>query len=421
MNASQTSDEKCYQDAMISVDQAREFMLSKARPLGGSDAIATTAALGRIVAQAAVSAIDVPGYANSSMDGYAVRSSDFDVSSHRSDDISLLVAQRVAAGQVGSRLQPGEAARIFTGAPIPDGADAVVMQENCTLHGQRVTVHQRVAAGENVRPRGNDIQANSCVLPAGLRLRAQDLGLAASVGLAELKVRHRPRVALLSSGNELALPGQPLGPGQIYNSNRCTLHGLLQALGCEVRDFGLIPDAFEETVAALRTAADTADLVLSSGGVSVGEEDYIKRAVEHIGTVDMWRVAVKPGKPLTFGRIGDADFVGLPGNPVSVLVTFCLFVRPFILRRLGVQDVLAKSVRVRADFSWAKAAVRREYARARLSHSDAGESIARLHPKQGSDVLTSANWADGLVEILEGTTIVPGDLVSYFSFTELMS
>ena len=417
MSASTVDGAQCYSNGLISVEQAREFMLASARPLPGVENVAVSAALGRVLSQAATSTIDVPGYANSSMDGYAVRSREL----NPQGDTRLKVTQRVAAGQVGGDLHPGEAARIFTGAPIPDGADAVVMQENCTACDGEVLVHSNVSPGENVRPRGNDIEAQSVVLPAGLRLRAQDLGLAASVGLAELSVRRSPRVAILSSGDELVSPGESLGPGQIYNSNRFTLLGLLQGLGCRIQDLGLVPDNFDATVDALKEASGTADLVVSSGGVSVGDEDHIKSAVERIGSLDMWRVAVKPGKPLAYGRIADADFIGLPGNPVSVLVTFCLFVRPFILRRLGVQDVFAKPVRVRADFSWSKAAARREYARARLSFGDDGESTVELYPKQGSDVLTSATWADGLVEIPAGMPIARGDRVSYFSFAQLMS
>ena len=401
---------------MISVDQALAFMLARARPLEQTESVALTDALGRVLARAETSPIDVPGYANSSMDGYAVRASD----AAGDGPVSLRVAQRIAAGDTGVALMAGEAARIFTGAPLPEGADAVVIQEDCSQVGEQVSFRGPVNAGDNIRPRGNDIVAGSEILAAGTRLRPQELGLAASVGLARLDVVRRLRVGIFSSGDELVQPGKPLFPGAIYNSNRYTLLGLLSALGCETMDLGSVEDSLEATEAALIEAADASDVVVTSGGMSVGDEDHVKRAVERAGQLEMWRVAVKPGKPLAYGRIGTADFVGLPGNPVSTLLTFCLFVRPFLLRRQGVPAVLCQALELPAAFRWPRPGRRREYLRARLQQGDDGVTVG-IYPKQGSDVLTSTVWADGLVEIREGDTVEPGDLVPYYSFAELLS
>jgi molybdopterin molybdotransferase len=401
---------------MISVDQALALMLARARPLEETERVTLDDALGRVLARAETSPIDVPGFSNSSMDGYALRASD----AAGEGPVSLRVAQRIAAGDIGVAVAAGEAARIFTGAPLPEGADAVVIQEDCREDGGRVHFHGPVTAGDNVRPQGNDIVAGSEILAAGTRLRPQELGLAASVGLARLDVVRRLRVAIFSSGDELTQPGEPLAAGAIYNSNRYTLRGLLSALGCEIVDLGSVEDSLEATEAALVEAAAESDVVVTSGGMSVGDEDHVKRAVERVGQLEMWRVAVKPGKPLAYGRIRAADFIGLPGNPVSTLVTFCLFVRPFLLRRQGVPSVLCNPLRVPAAFRWPRPGRRREYVRARLEPGTYGVAVG-IYPKQGSDVLTSTVWADGLVEIREDDTVEPGDLVPYYSFAELLS
>ena len=373
-------------------------------------------ALGRIVAADVRAPIDVPGHANSAMDGYAVRAADIP----DDGEATLRVTQRIAAGEVGSPLAAGEAARIFTGAPVPEGADAIAIQEDCRLDGASVAVPGPLASGTFVRPRGNDIRAGTVVLAEGARVRPQEMGVVASVGVATVEVRRRPRVAIISSGDELCQPGEPLGPGQIYNSNRFTLLGLLRGLGCDIVDLGVVADTLAATRDALLEGAARADVLITTGGVSVGEEDHVRRALEMIGTLEMWKVAVKPGKPIVHGRIDTCDLLGLPGNPVSALVTFCLFVRPFILRRLGAAEVFPAPVLVTARFEWPRPGGRREFARARLMVTEDGETGAEVHPRQGSDVLSGAAWATGLVEVPEGTAVVPGDRIRYYSFGDLL-
>ncbi|MDH3317456.1 MAG: molybdopterin molybdotransferase MoeA [Gammaproteobacteria bacterium] len=416
MNVAQIPKDFCYPDGMISVDQARAFILDRARVVTETEIVDVFASLGRVLAEAHVSPIDVPGYANSAMDGYAVRSADF----KQKGEARLEITQRITAGVMGEVIGPGEAARIFTGAPVPEGADAVVMQERCQADGDFVTIPGPIPAGENIRPRGNDILAGREVLPRGIRMRPQEMGLAASVGLAQLSVFRKLKVAIFSTGDELVKPGEPLPTGKIYNSNRYTLTGLLIALGCEILDLGMVEDTLEATQRAFKEAASRADVIVTSGGVSVGEEDHVRAAVEAIGNIELWRVAVKPGKPLAYGRIGEADFLGLPGNPVSTLVTFCLFVRPFLLKRQGGAEVLPKPYPVRAAFEWRKATRRREFARARLLREDGEAPKAEIFPKQGSDVLTSTVWAEGVVEIPEGARVESGDTILFYPFADLL-
>lgn len=398
--------------AMLAVSEALDFLLAAARPVAGLENIPTLEANGRVLASSVVSAMNVPGHDNTQMDGYAVRAADC-----ASGDATLTVTQRIPAGHVGQPLLPGCAARIFTGALIPEGADAVVMQEQCEANDGLVTIRHAPKAGEWIRRTGEDISVGSVILAAGTRLRSQELGLAASIGMAELNVRRKVRVAVFFTGDELAMPGEPLAPGAIYNSNRFTLRALLENLGCEVRDFGIVPDSLEATRNVLRQAADGNDLIITSGGVSVGEEDHIKPAVEAEGKLNMWQIAVKPGKPLAFGEVGQAFFLGLPGNPVSSFVTFLLFVRPFLLRLQGADvPAQARGILVRADFSWPKADRRNEFLRAKLN----GQGGLDLFPNQGSAVLTSTVWGDGLVDNPAGNPIAPGDLVRFIPFSELM-
>ncbi|MDC8770840.1 molybdopterin molybdotransferase MoeA [Roseateles albus] len=406
--------------AMQSLDEALERLLSTVQPLGLSERLPTGDALGRVLAEPVVSLIDVPPADNSSMDGYALCAADVAAS-----DAVLPVAQRVPAGVVGAVHQAGTAARIFTGAQIPVGADAVVMQEQCEALAVdlaseglgSVRVNAQVQAGQWIRRRGEDVEQGATVLAAGCRLDAAALGLAASVGAAQLTVARRPRVALFSTGDELVMPGEPLKPGAIYNSNRFTLRAMLQGLGCEVIDLGIVPDKLDATRAALREAAGQADLIITSGGVSVGEEDHLRPAVQAEGSLDLWQIAIKPGKPLAFGRVGGAWFIGLPGNPVSSFVTFALAVRPVILRMQGATKLQPRSFMLRADFDWPKADRRREFLRVRLNEAGGLD----LFPNQSSGVLTSAVWADGLLDNPAGQAFEAGHSVRYLPMTELLT
>lgn len=399
-----------------SLDAALAELLAYAQPLEGHELLDTFDADGRVLAQDLVAALQVPPFDNSAMDGYALRAADLS-----GPELALPVSQRIAAGSIGEPLAAGTAARIFTGAAVPAGADAVVMQEECSLLDDgRVQINATVKAGQNIRKSGEDMQLGSTVLTAGTRLGPAELGLAASMGCARLQLARRPRVALFSTGDELVMPGdvapQDLPLGSIYNSNRFFLRAMLQRLGCEVRDLGIVPDSYEATVAALQTAAQHSDLVLTSGGVSVGEEDHIKPAVQALGSLDLWAIAVKPGKPFAYGRVGQAHFIGLPGNPVSSFVTFALLVRPFLLRLQGVQALAPQAIDMRADFDWPRADKRREFLRVRLNAQGGLERFAN----QGSGVLTSAVWADGLVDNPPGQTIAQGDTVRFVPFAQLL-
>jgi len=401
---------------MLTMAEALAQMLAATRPVADIETVPTLEANGRVLAEAQVSGMNVPGQDNTQMDGYAVRAADC-ISGHA----VLKVSQRIPAGHVGQPLQAGTAARIFTGALIPQGADAVVMQEQCEVggaDGDTVIIRHTPKAGEWIRRAGEDITSGSTILPAGARLRSQELGLAASVGLATLPVRRKLRVAVFFTGDELTMPGEPLAPGAIYNSNRFTLRALLENLGCEITDFGIVPDTLDATRAVLRDCAHGHDLIITSGGVSVGEEDHVKPAVEAEGRLTMWQIAIKPGKPLAFGEVGQAAFVGLPGNPVSSFITFLMFVRPFILRMQGVQGTVApRAFTMRADFNLPKADRRNEFLRARIN---AGGGLEPFR-NQSSGVLTSTVWGDGVIDNPPNRTIAEGDLVRFIPFSELMS
>jgi len=406
---------------LLAVRAALDVMLAAARAPGATEIVPTLNANGRVLALAQAATINVPSADNTQMDGYAVRAADC-----ASGHATLTVSQRIPAGHVGQFLAPGHAARIFTGAMIPEGADAVVMQEQCEAStAGLVTVRHNPASGEWIRRAGEDINAGAVILAAGTRLRSQELGLAASVGLASLPVYRRLRVAVFFTGDELVMPGEApggqLAPGAIYNSNRFLLRALLENLGCALTDFGIVPDTLEATRATLRSAARENDLIITSGGVSVGEEDHIKPAVEAEGRLNMWQIAVKPGKPLAFGEVrrddGAAFFIGLPGNPVSSFITFLLFVRPFILRMQGVTgSVEPRSYAMRADFNWPKPDRRNEFLRVR---TNAGGGLD-IFPNQGSGVLTSTVWGDGLVDNPPGQAIAAGDIVRFIPFSELL-
>lgn len=402
---------------MKPLDEALADLLAQAVPLAGTDTVDTFDADGRVLAVAAVSPLQVPPHDNSAMDGYAVRRADLAAAGAQ-----LPVSQRIAAGSAGLPLAAGTAARIFTGAPVPPGADAIVMQEDCqALEGDRVQIDAVPAADQWIRRAGEDIALGAEVLAAGTRLTPAALGLAASIGLARLTVARRPRVALFSTGDELVMPGEVdparMPPGAIYNSNRFFLRGLLRRLGCAVTDLGIVPDRREATLEALRGASLEHDLILTSGGVSVGEEDHVKPAVEALGRLDLWQIAMKPGKPFAHGRIGAAHFMGLPGNPVSSFMTFALLVRPFLLRLQGVQAVAPQSVAATADFDWPRADRRREFLRVRRNAAGGLD----LFPHQGSGVLTSVAWGDGVVDTPAGQTIARGDTVRFIPWAELQS
>ncbi|MGH6646181.1 MAG: molybdopterin molybdotransferase MoeA [Aquabacterium sp.] len=374
-------------------------------------------ALGRVLAQDLVSGVDVPPLDNSAMDGYAVRGADV-----TADGVSLPQSQRIAAGQVGRELPPGTCARIFTGAPVPAGADAVVMQEQCEVSPEGVRFLNMPQPGQNIRLRGEDIAQGATVLSRGLRLSAGALGVAASVGAASLSVFKRPRVALLTTGNELVMPGQPLPPGAIYNSNRHALRGLIQGTGAHSSDLGIIPDDLLATREMLRLAAWDHDLILTSGGVSVGEEDHLKAAVQAEGELHFWQLAIKPGKPFVFGRIRRTDgsralYMGLPGNPAASFVTFLLLVRPVLGVLAGEPWCWPTPTLLRADFDWPRADKRREFVRVRRNAAGG----VSLYPHQGSGVLTSAVWADGLVDLAPGQTVQRGDVVSFTALSDWLS
>ncbi len=413
-----TSRNDCVADsAPLKVEAALRRLLGFARPVTDSEVVSTFHARNRVLAESLRSGVDLPCWDNSAMDGYAVNRTD--LVAHAG---TLRVAQRIPAGSCGSPLAAGTAARIFTGAPIPENADAVVVQEVCTRDGDWVQLPVDIAPHANIRRRGEDVRAGDEVIAGGTRLSPQHVGLAASVGAERLSVRRRLRVAILASGDELVMPGQALAPGQIYNSNRFVYHALLDALGCEVIDLGIVADTLEATVDALRHAATQADLVLASGGVSVGEEDHVRPAMQQLGSLDLWRIAMRPGKPLAFGRIAETPFVGSPGNPVSMFVTFCLFVRPFILRMQGVAgDLMPLTLPARAGFDWPAPDQRREYQRARLERDADGESVVRVFQSRSPAALTSLTWANGVVVIPEGRTMTAGDAVDFIPFSELMT
>lgn len=407
--------------ALLSLDDALPQLLGQAHALTAMQSVSTFDADGRVLAQNVVSALQVPPQDNSAMDGYAVRASDCVTAG-----AVLRVTQRIPAGSHGTLLSAGESARIFTGAPIPQGADAVVMQEDCeALDAEQVKVLKAVPVGQWVRRSGEDVTRGATVLTQGTRLTPAELGLAASIGLAQLPVSARPRVALFSTGDELVMPGDvapaAMPAGAIYNSNRFFLRAMLKRLGCEVTDLGIVPDQREATIAALRDAAHHHDLILTSGGVSVGEEDHIKPAIESLGELNLWQLAIKPGKPFAYGQVnrdgGMCHFMGLPGNPVSSFVTFLLLVRPFVLALQGATKTDMPRTEMTAHFDWPRADKRREFLRVQRN----AQGGLDLFPNQSSGVLTSAVWGDGVVDNPAGQTIVKGDTVRFISFAEWLS
>jgi len=395
---------------LMPVEEALERLLAlaEAAPIKDIERVSLAEAEGRVLATDLVASLDLPPWPNSAMDGYALRLADW-------QGEPLVVSQRIFAGHAPDALQPGTCARIFTGAPLPAGADCVEMQENtAVLDDGRVRFLEPLKVDQNVRPQGQETRKGEQVMCAGTRLGPIELGLAATLGYAEVDVVRRVRVAVLSTGDELVEPGQPLGPGQIYNSNRRLLVSWLQRLGCEVRDSGILPDDLARTRECLASLGDV-DLILSTGGVSVGEADYLGAALREAGELALWKLAIKPGKPLTFGHYHGVPVIGLPGNPASTLVTFGLLTRPYLLRRQGVVEVTPLRFDVPAGFDWPKAGTRREYLRARIDNGQ-----VRIYKNQSSGVLRSAAWAEGLVEVREGSTPKTGDSVPFIPLSELL-
>jgi len=399
---------------LMPIDEALAAILAAVEPLVAVETVPLMQALGRVMAVDMLSSIDVPPCDNSAMDGYAIRFDDLDPVNE------LVVAQRIPAGQMGEYLKAGTAARIFTGAAVPPGADTVVMQEDAEVLGEVVRIDRAQAKrGQHVRPMGQDIAKGSVVVSRGKRIQPQEIGLLASIGATEVDVYAPLKVAVLSTGDELVEPGQPLGDGQIYNSNRYTLTALLTALGCEVIDGGIVADDFNVTCEQLQRLAGIADLILSSGGVSVGEEDHVKAAVESLGELALWKLNIKPGKPLAFGSVGQTPFFGLPGNPSSVFVTFCLLVRPYLLLKQGQFDAAPVMTAAIANFDWRQRGSRQEYLRARVSLEN-GVATVRPYENQSSGVLASTSWANALIVLPPQTTVARGDRVNVLLLSGLI-
>ncbi|MHB1753124.1 MAG: molybdopterin molybdotransferase MoeA [Acidiferrobacter sp.] len=396
---------------LLSAEEVWARMRKDAVPVTECEKVTLAQALSRVLAQDVRAPITVPGFDNSAMDGYAFRAAD------AQDRRELPLSLRVAAGDKPEALAPGTACRIFTGAPLPSGADTVVIQERCERRGDTLILPEQWTPHANIRRAGEDIRAGDVILTEGQTLTPQAVGLAASCGFTEILARRRLRVTVLSTGDELRPAGSgPLREGQIYDSNRPMLNALLMRLGCEIHAAGALGDDLARTRQALREAAQTADVIVTTGGVSVGEEDHVKAAVEAEGMLSLWRVAIKPGKPLAFGRVGGAHFLGLPGNPVSAFVTFVLFVQPFLKALMGATPTDLRAFPVHAGFERKTPDTRREFVRARLVTRDDGALWAHTHPRQSSGVLSSTVWAEGLVDIAAGRCVAEGDLVPFLPF-----
>ena len=418
MNSQSTnSSSAMFSDSLMSADDALTFLIDSASVTAMTEAVSLDDSLDRILASDIHSTINVPGFDNSAMDGYTIALNDNQVAQ---ENLSFDVVDRIAAGSTGNDLMVGNAARIFTGAPIPNGANTVVMQEECTLSEDKsqITVKRAIDLNENIRPTGNDILKDNVILSSGRQIKPQDISLAASVGVGELVVFKKIKVGVFFTGDELVEPGNLLTPGKIYNSNRYALVALLKQVGCDVINLGNIEDKLDATCEALEALESQCDLIMTTGGVSVGEEDHVKPAVEKLGELNLWKIRMKPGKPLAYGKVKQTPFIGLPGNPVSSFVTFCIFSLPFIKKMQGNSNYESKILKVKTNFDCKRAKPRREYARVRIDHSTE-TPLANLFPKQGSDVMSSVVWADGIVEIPENTTFETGTILNYYSMSEL--
>ena len=394
--------------ALLAFDEAKARLLALARPVAETEIVDLADAFGRVLAEDLISPMTVPPFSNAAMDGYAVCAADVAAPGTR-----LPVSQRVAAGDVAQPLLPGSAARIFTGAQVPDGADAVVMQEDCQAEGDFVVVNLPPPPGQHVRQKGSDLVAGKAILAAGNRFSAAAQGLAASVGCAQVRVTRRLKAAIFFTGSELVMPGQPLPPGHIYNSNRYVMRGFLQDLGVEVIDLGIIQDDRQATRDALRRAAREADLIVTSGGMSEGDEDHVTAAVQEEGHIDVWKIAAKPGKPLAFGGVRaegkEAAFIGLPGNPVSVWSGLLTLVAPYLRRCMGLSRIEPDSLTLRADFSYLNKGNRMEFVRVRRN----AKGGLDIYPTQDSAIISSAVWADGVAIVAAASLVQPGDRLTY--------
>lgn len=399
---------------MKTFDETLYALLSDVQITTKTETIHVADGLYRILAKDITSSVNVPPHDNSQMDGYVLHSFDLE------HNDTFAVSQRIAAGEVGKELEHGTIARIFTGAPIPAGANQVVMQEDTLEVDGKIQIKVKASPGEYIRKKGEDITQGQTILKAGTRLRPQELGLISSVGIGQIEVFQPLKVATFTTGDELLEPGEAAEEGKIYNANRYTLSGLIPQLGFELIDLGRVEDTLESTVAAMQKAADMADIVMTTGGVSVGEEDHIKPAIEQLGELYTWKVKMKPGKPLAYGRLktekGVVPFFGLPGNPVSAFATFKLFARPYLMKMQGATQIKTNPIWLEADFDWPHANFRRDFLRARIVNKRQ-ESVVEIYPQQGSGVLMSASWAEGFVVIPEDTTIAKGDKVAFYPFS----
>jgi len=398
---------------LMPLEAALAQMLSKVVPTQKLEKIHVSEALGRVLAEDVVSGIDVPPVDNSAMDGYAFNTKDLALGK------LLPIGLRVPAGAEPGKLAAGTAARIFTGAPVPEGANTVVMQEKCSLDGDNVMLPEGVPANDNIRPRGQDIAIGQVVVDKGTRLQGQHMGLLASVGVADVTVYQKLKVAIFSTGDELVDPGSPVRAGQIYNSNRYTLIGLIQQMGFECVDLAVVEDTREATLDVLQRAASQADCILSTGGVSVGEEDHVKACVEELGSIGLWRLAIKPGKPLAFGEVQGAPFIGLPGNPVAAFATCLLCARPYLLKRQGAKEVGYESTMVATGFAKKRGGKRQEYLRVRFALDEEGKAVLESYPNQSSGVLYAVGWATGFAVVPIDATFEKGDLLEYIPFSSL--
>ena len=406
-----------FKDSLMSADDALAFLMDSAVASNQTETSSLDDSIGRILAIDIHSKINVPGFDNSAMDGYTIA---LDENNTSKTNQSFDVVDRITAGSIGNELKRGNAARIFTGAPIPKGANTVVMQEECQTSddGSQITIKRAVELNENIRPTGNDILKDDVILTTGKKIEPQDISLAASVGIGELRVFKRLKVGVFFTGDELVEPGNSLSPGKIYNSNRYALVALLNKAGCDVINLGNIKDNLDSTCVALESLSSECDLIMTTGGVSVGEEDHVKPAVEKLGSLNLWKIKMKPGKPLAYGQVKNIPFIGLPGNPVSSFVTYCIFALPFIKKMQGNSNYKTEAIKVKTNFDCKRAKPRREYARVRIDYSSK-IPLASLYPKQGSDVMSSVVWADGIIEIPENTTFESGTILNYYSLNVL--